>query len=261
MKRLIFGSMLCFIGTYLFISFSSNADELEIEYKKQKAISSEQTAYSNIATLLDSADDLHDLLEPQRILLLDIPKDKREDIQRVIDLKYIIFSFQKAERMLVRARKLQETIDPIKPPPPPPEPTWENPNPPPPPPVKLHPLVESMVEEIIALYKECKEKADHLVEKKDNPSFNFLLNYTKGEIYYRHTQLLSTSDNVSDLFNQTVTFYKMALRNKLRDTDTVINIEILIRNKDRLLANGRQPLGQRRRLLKPSVGIGSSTGI
>jgi len=256
MKRLIFGFILAALGIGLFHHFMFSEKELSAKQKDEQKLVREQTTYNAIIDIINSATVVVEL-ENAKVLLLQLPPDKQKELAHIIELRIIILNFRRAESLLIRANKLQESIDPI------PEPEPYNPyvDQPPPPPVELHPLVEDMVKEIVALYKDSKDRADRL-EATNDVKFNFMLNFTKGIIYFRHTQYLSTRENVQQLFNQTVTYFKQALSNKPGDIPTVINVELLIKNQDKLLANALRGQNQKRRVLTPrAVGLGTSIGI
>lgn len=193
-----------------------------------------------------------------------LPKKYQESLGGKIKLKMAILNFSEAEELLDRARRLQASlsipgtlpekrqvgVDHEG------KPVWVQ-DPPEPP--KAHPAAMELLNKAIPVYHECKREIDRLGEVKGDDLHNFHLNYVKGEIYHRYTQLFATQETARELFNQTVTYYKHALRYKPADTDTVINIELLIRDEQGM-AGGAGPQQQRTKMLNQTPGSGRSKG-
>lgn len=170
------------------------------------------------------------------------------------DLKVCTLKFQRAEGLLNRAREVQKEL--VKPKEMPyiretPGVVEEK--------EEIHPLALSLLKEAIELYKNCKEECDKLVENEDI-DFNFALNYLKGEIYFRNLELLATPETMKELFEQTIGSFKNALKAKPRDIDTIVNIELLLKNSEKLLAMMNRPSVRLNQMLKPRAGQGKYRG-
>ena len=168
---------------------------------------------------------------------------------------------------MARAKKLHESISMEDKPQG--EPTTEydefgNPitGPPAPPAKAPHPLVLEALNDAIKLYEESKDEIDLVGEIGNSNDFNFVLNYTKGEIYFRSTQFLSNKETAVEYFNQTVESFKKALKFNPRNINTEINIELLINKKDQMLQNANKPGHQRlRQLQQIQPGMGNNQGV
>jgi hypothetical protein len=201
-----------------------------------------------------TVDDVNYVLTERYKLL---PKHLQEKVGPLAKLKLAVLSFEKAEKHLDRARGLQAALAE-----PPGQPTPDPQNPmimvqPPPP--KIHPLAMAEFQKSVPLYESSKKEIDRLSEIKGDDRYNFLLNYSKGEIYHRYLHLFATQETAPQLLAQAVTYYKHALRHKPGDTDTVINIELLIKDSQGMGGQG-QPQQQRNRLLNQQPGSGRSKG-
>lgn len=194
-----------------------------------------------------------------------LPKKQQEALAPHVKLKQAVLNFAEAEELLNRARGLQTSLTV---PTPPPEkrqvgvdsmgnPVYAQDQPEP---TKIHPTAMKLFNEAVPLYESSKREMDRLTEIKGNDAYNFRLNYVKGEVYHRYTQLFATQETARELFNQTVTFYKHALRYKPADTDTVINIELLIKDEQGMAGNAGQPQQQKSKLLNQAAGSGRSKG-
>lgn len=193
-----------------------------------------------------------------------LPKKHQDLMGPQIKLKLAVFDFEEAEDLLDRARGLQQSLTVPQPPPPPAITHYDHHGQPvhgqpPAPPVKIHPAAMAMFEKAVPLYHNAKKEMDRLSEAKGDADYNFRLNYIKGEVYHRYTQLFATQETAKELFNQTVTYYKTALRYKPADINTVINIELLIRDEQGMGGAG-QPQQQRNKLLNQQPGSGRSKG-
>ncbi len=180
-----------------------------------------------------------------------LPKQLQDALIPAAKLKLTIVDFLVAEELLDRARALQASL--ASPPEPSPPGITTPPKPSPP-----HPLAMQMFQKAVPLYENSKKTIDTLYENKDE-KYNFLLNYTKGEVYHRYLQLFGTEETAKELLAQTVVFYKKALNYKPNDMNTVINIELLI--NDAAGMNGMGPQQQRNKLLNQMPGSGRSKGF
>lgn len=111
-----------------------------------------------------------------------------------------------------------------------------------------HPLTIENLNKAFALYEKARKESEKLKEGNDS-NFNFNINYLKGEIYYRVLELMSDQDSATELFNQTLSYYKLALRSRNNDVNTTINIEILIKNKNSLMSNANNPQARKKQML------------
>jgi hypothetical protein len=138
-------------------------------------------------------------------------------------------------------------------------PNWAPQPPQPPQPPKIHPSVQAIVEKAIPLYEDAKKRIDRVQEQKGDSNFNYSMHYLKGEIYFRHLQILATKETQQELFRQTMNEYKLALRERPGDNDTSINIEILIKEA-KGGGGGDDPNGRQNKMLNQSVGFGRTKG-
>ena len=197
--------------------------------------------------------------------LSSLPKKYQESLGPQIKLKVAILNFAEAEDLLDRARGMQQSLTVPSIPPAPrqvgvdamgqPVYTQDPPEPP-----KIHPAAMELLNKATPLYKDCKREVDRLAEVKGDDTHNFRLNYIKGEVYHRYTQLFATQETVRELFNQTVTCYKHALRYKAADTNTVINIELLIRDEQGMAGGPGPGQQQQMKLLNQAAGSGRLKG-
>lgn len=263
MKRLIFGMILLVVGFLFFNKFITDYRKQLPVVKEQQRLKEEDRYCEEITYALNYPELKEEDFKMVKYHLSKLPIEKQKQFEDIIELKSLVLQFRKAEDLIARASALQNSIKPI------PEPTqtvpvetYETEPPPPPKPVELHPFVEEMVNEIVKLYADLKKRVDVLEERQDDPEFNFLLNYTKGVIYFRHTQFFAKPDNVKELFDRTVKYFKVALRNKPDDLNTIINVELLIKNKNQMLSTAQQPGMRRQQMLVPrGAGLGTSIGI
>jgi tetratricopeptide (TPR) repeat protein len=245
MKKLILLGLLVAAGGGTTLYFGLEDDKLQATAESKRATEQQEISRTNEYLV---AFNKAGTVEEVRVLLSkleSLPPELQEKVTPAVKLRLAILNFQEAERLLNRARQLQAALTPPQP----------QSLPPPPPPI--HPQAMELLQKAIPLYEEAKKDVDRLSDRKDNPSYNFLLNYTKGEVYHRHLMLFGNEETAKELFSQAVTYYKMALRHKPGDTDTVINIELLIRDGEGM---GQGPQQQRNRLLNQQPGSGRSKG-
>lgn len=198
-------------------------------------------------------------------LLDGLDKQSKEKLESYVNLKNASIMFNKGEYYLRRAEEVEYalTIKEKKTAPPPTDP--ENPDveqlPPPMEQQKaLHPMTIQLLNKAIDCYDNARKEIDKLSENSD-ANFNFSLNYLKGEIYYRVLEYMSEQNTAQELFNQTLSYYKIALRHKAGDINTVVNIELLIKNQNSLLANASDPQAKHKQMLNSrKAGLGNSKG-
>jgi hypothetical protein len=88
-----------------------------------------------------------------------------------------------------------------------------------------------------------------------------MLWYTKGCIYFRHLQLLSTPDNAEETFLNSLNAFKNSLKYKDKDLNSQINIELLLQQKEKMMAQAKKPREERvQQLTSPLVGASPNKG-
>lgn len=180
-------------------------------------------------------EDIESLMAEYKIL----PIKAQAAFKPALELKKTIFTFEKAEKELLRAMQFSTVIN-----------GGEG-----------HPLTQEILFNALKLYKEAKIAVDSLATIKGNDDYNFCLYYLKGDIYYRILQLVATPEEIPGIFDQTVDAYKQALLVKPRDIDAEINVELLRKNKNALLARGNMFGDQQmKQLIQQGVGSGRKRG-
>jgi len=270
MKKFIFLSIVVLAGgAYLLVQARNTEKEQQDAIAKVKLdnytidFTNEYIAQVNDAVTITQLDDL------ERKLPYIWPEwndsDSQKKVKATLSLKKAKVQFLEAEALLKQAIDLQNalTLPPL--PPDPPMPTTDStghgynaaqtlPREPPPPPI--HPAAKEALEKAEKLYVSSKKQIDKLNDIPGDKDYNFSLNYTKGEIYHRHLLFLSTPENQQELLIQTATYYKKALGLKPGDTNTVINIELLLKQSQ---GGGQQQVSQPQRMLN-QMGVGKSKG-
>jgi len=247
----------------LFQLFIEKHDLVVIERLETRSSNVEIQMWIDQINNASSSDDLHEVNDN----ISSLPDDIKSSLMPIVFLKSATFKFRQAEAYMARAKKLHESISMEDKPQEEPsteydefgDPTTR----PPEPPAKVpHPLVVEALNDAIKLYKESKDEIDLVGEIGDSNDFNFVLNYTKGEIYFRSTQFLSNEETAVEYFNQTVESFKKALKFNPRNINTEINIELLINKKDQMLQNANKPGHQRlRQLQQIQPGTGNNQGV
>lgn len=179
-----------------------------------------------------------------------------------LKLRQNMARFKAAEEMLGRAVAIQNAFNP-----PPEAVPFETPGTEeeeaakaPPPQPKIHPIAQDLINKAITLHRKVKQDIDKLRPYPD-PEFRFAFHYLKGEVYYRHLQLDASGETMTEVFAEILESYKKALQDRPKDTNTVINIELLIKNQKKLMNNAEQPRLQRQQNLLQQVGVGKLKGI
>lgn len=249
MKWLIFSLGLALTGAGLLVYNHYHEQTRQLAENRKDVLIKEVEEVNELSRLISSAKNKNELLALQnRVKRV---SDKR--LEPVLQLAIAIAIFEDGEFNLAKAIEVNNALA-LPPGPPPPGPTlFDSPKSPPPPP--LHPLVVKNLDAAFEHYKEAKESCDRIQQQSGNNDFNFSLNYFKGQVYYRHTQFLSTPETAKELFDQTLVCWKHALSYKTRDIDTVINIELLIKNQQQMLSGAIQPGNQRPQML-PAIQAG-----
>jgi hypothetical protein len=189
--------------------------------------------------LINSASTQRELTEAEEVVVR-LPKVRKEHLSTYVNLKRSLFYFNEAEDYLRKAVEIEVAAG-----------DGQN----------LHPLAKSALEKAIVLYEKSRKEAEKLKETGD-PNIDFSINYLKGEIYYRFLELAVDKEMAAEIFNQTVTYYKQALRNKPNDINTVVNIELLIKNQSRLLGGAATDPQQKKKqmLTSKKFGVNKSSG-
>lgn len=222
---------------------------------------------NKIRMAINEANSIDDLerAEKQMESTFVLPKENKDKIVPTIALKRSVILFNQAEDYLRKAIEVENAIA-EQPMPPVPDPDHDPENsvePIPPPslqPGALHPLTIVNLDKAIVLYEQARKGVEQLKDG-GNPNFNYHLNYLKGEIYYRVLEFMSDQESAPELFNQALTYYKYALRNRNSDINTIVNIELMIKNQSRLVSNAGNPQARRKQMLNSKkYGIGKSSG-
>jgi tetratricopeptide (TPR) repeat protein len=247
---------------YLFQLFIEKHDLVVIERLETRSSNVEIQMWIDQINNASSSDDLHEMKDN----ISSLPDGIKSSLMPIVFLKSATFKFRQAETYMARAKKLHESISVEDKPqgePPTEYDEYGNPITRPPVPAKVpHPLVVEALNDALKLYKESKDEIDLVGEIENSNDFNFVLNYTKGEIYFRATQFLSNEETAAEYFNQTVESFKKALKFNPRNINTEINIELLINKKDEMLQNANKPGHQRlRQLQQIQPGTGNNQGV
>jgi hypothetical protein len=260
MKKLLFGLSLIALAyaSHLYLDYKQS-QSVKTDMTASKEIYDNQNAYNNMSLLINKADSL-DHIEIIESLMVDFNKQNREKLVPYLSLKKASLLFNQGEYYLRRAGEIESSVvEPKQPPMPPDDPENQGVEQLPPP-QQYHPLTVEMLKKATDFYERARKEADKLTESAD-ADFNFGLNYLKGEIYYRYLEFLADNDTAQELFNQTLNYFKLALRHRPGDIDTVVNVELLIKNQSSLLANSNNPQAKRKQMLNVrKAGLGSGRG-
>lgn len=267
MKRLM-TSIFFFVLGFILIAYLSRMETVsENTVPLELGIRDSQVKENEVRILINKAKTLADVEAiEQRMQDLDA-KDK---LAPYVSLKKSRLMFEEAEMYMRKAVEIERAVfipDPPAPIPPPPMPDPNNPYATPPMPVAppeppriYHPLTMLNLEKAFALYDKARKESEKLKEGDDS-DFNFHMNYMKGEIYYRILELMSDQESAPELFNQTLSYYKFALRSRNNDVNTTINIELLIKNQNSLMGNSSSPQARKKQMLNSGkFGVGKSSG-
>ncbi len=260
MKKLVFGLMLIGFGLAAIQHFSRMEQQSDDELTQRINKTYEEEVLDNkVRDAVNKAKSNADL-EKAENMMGSLPKEYRERIAPTIALKKATFVFEEAEGYLQKAVEIERAS--ALPPPAQMVPNPENPAeqiPAPQQERELHPLTVVNLNKAIALYEKSRKLSEGLKDT-GRSDYDFHLNYLKGEIYYRLLELVADQESAPEMFNQALTYYKYALRNNNNDINTVINIEILIKNQN-ALGGGQNPQARKKQMLNSKkFGVGKSTG-
>lgn len=258
MKKLLFGLSLIVLAyaSHLYLDYKQS-QFVKTDTSAAKEIYDNQNAYNDMSLLINKAESLEHI-EIIESLMPDLSKQNREKLAPYITLKKASLLFNQGEYYLKRASEIEgSVVEPKQPPMISDDPENQGGQLPP---QQYHPLTVEMVKKAVDFYERARKEADKLTESAD-ADFNFGLNYLKGEIYYRYLEFLADNDTAQELFNQTLNYFKLALRHRPGDIDTVVNVELLIKNQSSLLANSNNPQAKRKQMLNVrKAGLGSGKG-
>lgn len=263
MKKLAFSLLFIGFGLVSIQHFSKMAERVDDELTVQMNKTYEEQVLDNkIRVIVNDAKSLDDLDKAEKEMH-GLPTAYKERLMPILSLKKATFWFNEAEDYLRKASEIERSVAPVpQDPMPPAQNLLDNPEqiPPPQQPRELHPLTLINLNKAIALHERARKECEKLKDSF-NTDFDYHVNYLKGEIYYRILELVADQESAPALFNQTLTYYKYALRSRSNDMNTVINIEILIKNQNELLGDAGNPQARKKQMLNSKkYGIGKSSG-
>lgn len=256
MRRFIFGLIFLALGAYTIFYFTDREDKIEEAHN----IWLEQTFYENLLNneISKTVNETNSILVLERAeaKLDSLSKENKDRILPYIILKRSRLLFDEAEKYLQKAIEIEKAT------------FVETPMPPadqPPPPKALHPLTVINFQKAANLYEKARKEIDKLKDKNFDfdlllNGFYYNLNYLKGEIYYRILEFLADQNSAQELFNQTLTFYKYALRERPSDINTIVNIELLIKNQNNIIGSANPQMIRKKMLNSRKFGVGRSSG-
>lgn len=262
MKKLFLLSVVVgLLGVGLVYYSNSEAEKYESQVAAEKANQLMLAKQVDFLARIGKNTDRASLLAMESELNL-FDKSFKDAVLPHLNLRIAVVTLADADDKFERARALQVSLvlPPEPPSPEPPNPMYPNGQPPQPPPPKIHPSVQAIVDQAIPLYEDAKKRIDKVQEQKGDSNFNYSLHYLKGEVYFRHLQILATKETQQELFRQTMNEYKLALRERPGDVDTSINIEILIKEGQGGGGGGDDPNGRRNKMLNQTAGFGRTKG-
>lgn len=245
MKRIIIGLAFLAAGIGGFMYFDNELNKVnDKEWLTAKATYAVNKMGNEAIVKINEAKSLEDL---QGVTCC-------KELEHYYNLKKARFLFEKAERYLNKAAEIenafyipQEIVN-----------AEDEANGHQQPQQSLHPMTLKLLNISQDYYEQARKLIDNIPDT-DDKDFNFSVNFLKGVIYHRFLMLFASQENVFELFSQTVSSYKSALKYKNGDIDTVINIELLIKDNKNLAA--ASPQGQRNKMLNlRKAGLGNRTG-
>lgn len=255
MSRLFLGVFLLILGAAYIIGFSDkNVEQKDYALLRAEQDYQEEVSEYEIVKLVNKSSTLKEVQVAEE-LVKTLPAKSQKDISPVLSLKKALLLFRSAEEYLKRAAEIETAFSGAAEYIPDPENAQpENPQ------QLLHPLAAEMLKKAFELYEQARKEIELLNDDRDY-DYNFSLNYLKGVVYYRYLELFSDKESAPELFNQTLSYFKRALRFKSGDIDTVINIELLIKNQSGMGGNGGANNARKRQVLTSKrYGVSKSTG-
>lgn len=240
MKSLLAGLFFAILfvgaGIYFYNKESKDADE---RVAKMVKFEDEQLDNIKATVLVNSSTNIAGLVEAEATLAK-LSKERAAALAPYIALKKSLLYFNEAEGFLMRAVEIETAVGGDS--------------------QSINPLAQASLNKAIDLYDKARKEVELLKDTND-ANFNFSANYLKGEIYYRLLEFVADRESAVEIFNQTLTYYKMALRSKPGDINTVVNIELLIKNQNRLLGNAADPQQKKKQMLtSKKFGVNKSSG-
>jgi len=241
MKKMICGLIFIGLGFFTVDYFSKLEKSLDDDVTQQlNRVYEEDVLDNKVREMVNKAQNLDDLVQVESSMG-SLSEAKRTKLLPMISLKKSKFWFNEAEQYLMKAAEIERAVD-----------TQVDDK-------ALHPLTVINLEKAFALYDKSRKEVDKIKDSNDK-DFNYHVNYLKGEVYFRTLEFMSNQDSAQELFNQTLTYYKYALRNRPSDINTVINIEILIKNQNKLASNMNPKARKKQMLNSKKFGVGRSSG-
>lgn len=258
MKKLfILGLVLTIAGmvcVYFGVDEDAEASRVNIEHAKEQQLINDANKLLSVFNNAKTCAEIDEVISKVESL----PKALQSDVLALAKLRRSIFLFEEAEALLDRAKQIQQALVSPKPTPVVQHPVdRQDPRSAPQGPAIVPPAME-LLEKAMPLYEAAKSGVDQLGDSKTNQKYNFTLNYTKGEIYHRYLQVFSTQENAREILAQAVMYYRMALKCQPVSRETVINIELLIKDAEAMGSAGSKQ--QKNRLLNQAPGGGHLRG-
>jgi hypothetical protein len=240
MKRLIFGLFFLILGLGLFFYFSHLRESTtEAQIANAELFCAILVTNNEARRIVNEAVTTQELDKAQS-LTETLPQKQKDDLLPIIALKRSRILFDEAEKFMRQAVEIEAAASNDS--------------------KSLHPLTVVVFNKAAVLYEQSRKESEKIKETTD-PNFNYHLNYLKGETYYRFLEMFSDQETAQEMFNQAVTYYKYALRNRPSDINTVVNVELLIKNQNNLLANASSPQSKKKQMLNSKkFGINKSSG-
>jgi len=201
-----------------------------------------QARLANFRQRLDVSQNSTDL-EQLKVELKNLPAEYQQSLLPLIELKLITGDFERGEDLIRNAVQLHLATD-----------------------GNLPEQTDRLMKEAIEFYKNAKKKVDRLGKSNTNREYNYALHLRKGVIYYRVLQLAAKKEEAKELFDQTVMAYRHALsfkpieKDSEGDKDAEIDLELLLKEMNKLLANANKPGNERIKSLPMGIGSGRAKG-
>lgn len=254
MRKLLFGIVLVIAGVVGYQYFNNRSIQLKAMDKNEDAgVFLANTSFRSVKSAINSADTLEQLNDSGlNEELINLPKQLQDKARPYLGLKKASLLFKQGELYLEKAKLIEKALEAPETPPVQGQPLPERP--------PLNRLTLENLKKSFDAYENARKEIEKYIEIGDN-DFDYNLGYLKGEIYFRYLQYLSTQETSEELFNQTLLNYKQALKYKPSDIDSVINIELLIKNQMSLMGNASRPSNRRKQMLNlKRYGLGHSSG-
>jgi hypothetical protein len=249
-------SLLCFIAGFFWMRhLDSRLDEVRAANTAHVAsMMKQESKYERMRARLMALSNVEKYPDPQEriaklqsleALLVDAPYDFSSFFRPQLTLALAAAHYQAAEDYLYRAEGMAAVYVNVD--------TDE-----------INPLVMENFSLAATNYGEAQKQIDKLKEIEGNADYNFHLQYTRGNIYYRLLQTLAGDEEKMEFFVQAALAWERALDFRTKDHDTQVNLEILQTNRFVLLsgatADDLEKLRRIPQLTKPRYSIGGQGG-